>query len=160
MMNFIKTIGAFSLTFILSVALVGVPKSISDFLAQDVGNGSERDFYVQNLLREDSSTLDVIHSSEYKQVISEYTGRAENLDDGGLPADFRAAWREHVAAWREHTNFLNQSGRNHCKMHKYIADNEEFSRAFKQQDAEITRTWFKVLYVARQHGVDIPRSYY
>ena len=158
-MNFIKTIGAFSLTFILSVALIGVPKSISDFLAQDVSNGFERDVYIQSLLGDDSSPKDIYTSSAYKQVIKEYTEKSENLDDSGLPADFQAAWRDHVAAWRDHSNFLNQS-RSHCKMHKSEVNDEEFSSQFRQQDAEITRTWFKVLAVSRHHGVSIPRSYY
>lgn len=159
MMNFIKTIGAFSLTFFLSVALIGVPKSISDFLVQDVDNGFKRDAYTQLLFREGVSNKDVVTSSEYKNIISEYTNRSENLDDTGLPADFQAAWRDHVAAWRNHANFLNQ-GKTHCKMRKHVADDEEFSRAFMQQNAEITLTWYKVLSVARQHGVVIPKSYY
>lgn len=159
MMNFIKTIGAFSLTFFLSVALIGVPKSISNFLEQDVSNGFERDIYVQSLLNEDQSVKDVYTSSAYKEIIGEYTERAENLDDSGLPSDFQAAWRDHVAAWRNHSDFLNQS-KQHCKMQKNPVDGEEFSRTFMQQDAEITRTWFKVLSLARQHGVSIQRNYY
>lgn len=159
MMNFIKTIGAFSLTFFLSVALIGVPKSISDFLIKDVDNGFERDANTQLLFREGVSKQDVFTSSEYKYIISEYTNRSQNLDDSELPADFQAAWRDHVAAWRDHANFLNQ-GKTHCKMRKYAANNEEFFRTFKQQDAEITRTWYKVLSAARQHGVVIPKSYY
>lgn len=159
MMNFIKTIGAFSLTFILSVALVGVPKSVSDFLAQDVSNGFERDTYIQFLFYKDLSKHEIYTSSEYKKIINQYTERSENLDDSGLPADFQAAWRDHVAAWREQTNFLNQS-RTHCNMYKHASSDEEFFRAFTQQDDEITRTWFRVLSVARSHGVSIPRNYY
>ncbi|CAN5144032.1 hypothetical protein BH20ACI1_BH20ACI1_09000 [soil metagenome] len=159
MMNFIKTIGAFSLTFILSVALVGVPKSISDFLAQDVSNGYERDVDVRSLFREGISTKDVYTSSAYKQIINEYTEKSKDLDDSGLPSDFQAAWRDHVAAWSDHANFLNQS-RTHCKMKKIMRDDGEFVRTFEEQDTEITRTWFKVLSVARQHGVFIPRNYY
>lgn len=160
MMNFIKTIGAFSLTFVLSVALVGVPKSISDFLAQDAGNGFERDVYAQSLFGEDISKVDVYTSSAYQQIIGEYTEKSENLDDSGLPADFQAAWRDHVAAWRDHANFLNKNNGNHCKMHKQKINDDEFARAYTQQDMEITRTWYKVLAVARQHGVCIPRDYY
>ncbi len=159
MMNFIKTIGVFSLTFFLSVALIGVPKSISNFLIQDVDNGFERDAYTRLLFREGVSNKDVFSSSEYKSIINEYTNKSENLDDSELPADFQAAWRDHVAAWRDHANFLNQS-KTHCKMSKYAVDDEEFSRTFVQQDAEITRTWYKVLSVAREHGVVIPKTYY
>ena len=159
MMKFITTIGAFSLTFILSVALIGVPKSISDFLAQDVGNGFERDVYIQSLLSENSEATDVYTSAAYKQVIGDYTEKSENLDDSDLPADFQEAWRDHVAAWREHSNFLNQS-RTHCKMRKIQYDDDEFLAKYGEQNAEITRTWFKVLSAARKHGVSIPRNYY
>ncbi len=159
MMNFIKTIGAFSLTFFLSVALIGVPKSISDFLAQDVGNGYERDADVRILFSADFTSKEVYTSSVYKQIINEYTEKSKDLDDSGLPSDFQAAWRDHVAAWSDHANFLSQRGK-HCKTSKYYINDEEFVRTFKEQDAEITRTWFKVLSVARQHGVIIPRNYY
>ena len=157
MMNFIKTIGAFSLTFFLSVALVGVPKSISDFLAQDVSNGRDRDLAVRSIYREDLSSEEIYSSAAYTQIINEYTEQSESLDDSGLPEEFQTAWQSHVQAWREHANFLNEN-KTRCKMRK--VKGEEFVRTFKQQDAEITATWFKVLSVARKHGVYIPVDYY
>ena len=136
MMNFIKTIGAFSLTFIFSVALVGLPQSaqpgISLLLQRDISNGHERDLDVYNFSDSDSPE-DIYVSPEYAETVSEYVNASSSMDDTNLPADFQAAWRNHMAAWREFDDFLSKS-KHHCRMQKL--NSEEFQRRIYPQKPE------------------------
>ncbi|MGI8641902.1 MAG: hypothetical protein ACR2MG_18385 [Pyrinomonadaceae bacterium] len=173
MMKFITTIGAFSLTFILSVALVGFPKTnyfpfetvnnyriqqnISSLLTQDISNGRERDRKIYSLDDTDFSSDSVYLSPEYAETISEYVNESSSIDDSDLPTDFQLAWQNHLRAWREHANFLSKP-KSHCKMQKF--NSEEFSRTFARQDEEITVTWRKVLSVAGKYGATVSYRYY
>ncbi len=173
MMKFITTIGAFSLTFIFSVALVGFPKvdyfpfadagnnrvqqNVSSLLQQDIRNGLERDRKIYSLMEANLSPEPVYLSFEYAEVMSEYVDESVSIDDTNLPTDFQLAWQNHLLAWREHANFLSKP-KSHCKMQKF--NSEEFSRTFARQDEEITVTWGKVLSVAGKYGVTVPYKYY
>ena len=154
-MNFIKTIGAFSLTFIFSVALVGLPQSaqpdISLLLQRDISNGHERDLDVYNFADFDSPE-DIYMSPEYAETISQYVNASSSMDDTNLPADFQAAWREHMAAWNDFDDFLNKS-KNHCKMRKL--NSEDFRDNFAYKNLRISITWHKVLAVADRYGVTV-----
>ncbi len=172
-MKFITTIGAFSLTFILSVALVGFPKmnylpfetvnnyriqkNISSLLQQDINNGSERDIKIYSLIDAELSSDSVYLSPEYAETISEYVDDSSSIEDTDLPSDFQLAWQNHLRAWREHANFLSKP-KSHCKMQK--SGSEEFSRTFARQDEEITVTWRKVLAVAGKYGATVSYQYY
>ena len=63
-MKYIKTIGAFSLTFIISALLVGAlpsnQRNISALLQQDISNGFERDLKIYNLSDLDSTTEEIL----------------------------------------------------------------------------------------------------
>lgn len=173
MMKFITTIGAFSLTFIFSVALVGFPKAdyfpfadagnnrvqqnVLSLLQQDIRNGLERDRKIYSLMEANLSPQPVYLSPEYAEVMSEYVDESASIDDTDLPADFQLAWQNHLRAWREHANFLGKP-KSHCKMQKF--NSEEFSRTFARQDEEITVTWGKVLSVAGKYGVTVSYKYY
>ena len=171
-MKFITAIAAFSLTFILSVALVGFPKTdydtqvfelrsniqvqqnISYLLNQDIRNGRDRD---RKIYQNDFSYASIYNSEEYAEIINEYVDESSSLDDSQLPADFQLAWQNHMLAWREHANFLNRS-KSHCKLRKM--NTEEFSQVFDRQDREITRTWRKVLSLAGKYGATVSYRYY
>ncbi len=172
MMKFITTIAAFSLTFILSVALVGFPKTdydaqfyqlktdiqteqnISYLLDQDIRNGSSRDGNISDTdLTADSTGV----SAEYAKTINRYVDASSSLDDSQLPADFQLAWQNHMHAWRVHANFLNQSSY-FSKMQKM--NNDDFPEIYNRQNNEITRTWRQVISVARKYGVTVSYKYY
>ena len=171
-MKFITGIVAFSLTFILSVALVGFPETnyeaqvfelrnnfkteqnISYLLNQDIRNGDKRDGKIYALeFAYDSNRV----SGEYAEIIDEYVDASNSLDDTQLPADFQLAWQNHMRAWRNHSNFLSKS-RNSCKMRKM--NSEDFAKVFEQQEREILRTWRKTLSVAAKYGATVPYQYY
>ncbi len=155
MMNFIKTIGAFSLTFIFSVALVGLPQSaqndISQFLQQDISNGHERDFDVYSMADVDSAD-EILISPEYAETVSEYVNASSSMDSSSLPADFQAAWRSHMAAWHDFDDLLSKS-KTHCKMRKLSS--EDFADQLAHKNLKINLTWHKVLTVADRYGVSV-----
>ena len=172
MMKFITAIAAFSLTFILSVALVGFPKTDYDaqvyelrsniqtqqniqyLLNQDIRNGVARDRKIyEKGFSYDSKDV----SPEYADVINEYVDNSTSLDDTQLPADFQLAWQSHMRAWHEHASFLNRT-KSFCKMRKLTG--EDFSDIFNRQDREITNTWRRVISVAGKYGATVPYQYY
>jgi hypothetical protein len=77
------------------------------------------------------------------------------IDDANLPPDFRNVWLEHLKAWRTQADFLKQSNLSDEK----ITD-AEFLQTYRYQNAEIQRTWFDVLDVAREYDAVIPRNAY
>jgi hypothetical protein len=81
-----------------------------------------------------------------------YSGK---IDDANVPPDFRNVWLEHLKAWRTQADFLKQSNLSDEK----ITD-AEFLQTYRYQNAEIQRTWFDVLDVAREYDAVIPRNAY
>lgn len=110
-------------------------QKINELLTEDVANGHERDL-----------------SADYIGTTLNYTDEMENLDDANLPADFRRAWREHKSAWRVQSNLL-------LNVRQYRS-NESLQRAWKRNNDEITRTWYKVLQIAKEHNAEIPAGAY
>lgn len=171
MMKFITTIAAFSLTFILSVALVGFPKETSSFnlfqprtinrtqdnilslLTVDISNGVKRDQKIYDYAYSDNPKN---VSGEYAEIINEYVDASSSLDDSQMPEDFQLAWQNHMHAWRQHASFLNQS-KHFCHLRKM--SDSDFTEIYNRQDAEITRTWRKVLSVAGKYGATVPYQY-
>ena len=164
-MKYITALVAFSVAFGFSVLLVGVPqrnfafqtfriqadtetgRQISFLLQQDEDNGRERDTNYR--CASSSSTV------EFSKAVNQYVRHSEAIDDAHLPTDFRYVWQTHMKAWRTQADFLRQ---NNLSSEKILR--AEFLRTYRYQNAEINRTWFDVLEVAREYGAVIPRKAY
>lgn len=171
-MKFISSIVAFSLTFILSVALIGVPqdtfstnfshnschnsmgKKVVSLLRRDIRNGEVRRYEINQLFNnaERSTEFSVEIYAEYVQ---EYVDKSQSMNDYDLPADFRASWRTHMKAWRDYSNFLNKLKRSDMNPNysEFIEMDREYSR-------EINRTWYKTLRIGKQYDHDLSFKIY
>jgi len=93
--------------------------------------------------------------ARFAEAVNQYVNYSGKIDDANLPPDFRNVWVEHLKAWRTQADFLKQSNLSDEK----ITD-AEFLQTYRYQNAEIQRTWFDVLDVAREYDAVIPRNAY
>ena len=173
----ILAIIAFFATFIFSVLLIGVPvkktscftrnfssaahthnrttqRKITNLLKRDIANGDFRDLNIRassDFYSDDTFGI----PSNYVDEVEDYVSQSEQLNDADLPYNFQNAWREHMRAWREHADFLETS-QTSCLMRSL--DSDDIRRVYLSQNAEITKTWHKVLRVAKSHGAAIPAN--
>lgn len=169
----ILAIIAFFATFIFSVLLIGVPvketssfasvshthtratqREITNLLKQDIANGDFRELNV-NAYKNYSSDGDFSNRMTYGDTINRYVTDSESISDANLPSDFQNAWRDHLRAWRSHADFADIS-QTSCLMRGL--DSFDLRLIYLEQGAEINRTWYKVLRVAKSHGAAIPRN--
>lgn len=128
-------------------------KTCTDILAlliQDIRNGEQRRSRFDYSLSEDANV-----SVRRAESVEDYANASGSMEDAHLPADFRAAWREHMKAWRDYSDFLNDVSR------KKISDSE-----FEQKEDQlihgtngVNQTWAKVLKIGRGYGADSPYLY-
>ncbi len=173
----ILAIIAFFATFIFSVLLIGVPvkktscftynftnsshthnratqRKITDLLKRDIANGDFRDLNIRansNFYLDDTFHI----PASFVDTVEDYVSKSESINDADLPADFQNAWRDHMKAWRDHADFLETS-QTSCLMRSL--DSDDMRRVYLSQDREISRTWYKVLRVAKSHGAVIPAN--
>lgn len=168
---------AFFATFVFSVLLIGVPvnktscftrnflgaththnrttqRKITNLLKRDIANG---DFRELNVAASKNSYSDDSFSGlvNYADTIERYVAESESINDENLPVDFQNAWRDHIRAWRNYADFLGTS-RTSCLMRGL--DSYDLYLTSLEQNAEINRTWYKVLRVAKSHGATIPAN--
>ena len=110
-------------------------QKINKLLTADVGNGQERAL-----------------GQDYIGATLNYTEEMETLDDSNLPTDFRWAWREHKRAWRVQSNLLLNANR--------YRSSDRLKMMWVRNNDEISRTWYKVLEVAKKHKAEIPDGAY
>lgn len=140
----------FFVTFGFSAAFASMFASgaadIETFLLQDISNGQIRDERLSNLLSESTSRS---YDAKPTEIVAEYVHRSSGLDDGDMPQDFRAAWREHMRAWQNYSTFLQAA-----KFKNF--DSEIFYLRDEKLRSDINFTWYKVLFVARKYGAEVP----
>lgn len=128
-------------------------KRILNLLKQDIRNGEARlDVFVY------SNDFEVPFTKKslaiYARTVESYLNESASLDDSDLPADFQAAWREHIKAWREFSEVINNKN-------AAVSNDEEQLKAAQthfQQESEIDRSWYKVLAIAHKYNA-CPRGY-
>lgn len=118
-------------------------------LRADIRNGERQFAKLSNVERLSSSETDLRF---YADTIEEYVSKSEGLNDRGLPAEVLGAWNEHMQAWRTHVDFLQQTNRSDF-------ENESTRQTYRCQDAEISRTWYKLLAIAGKYG-ELPADIY
>jgi hypothetical protein len=80
----------------------------------------------------------------------DYFETSSAMDTNGFPEEFKSAWKAHMDAWRECAKFLDDNqGRRLTR--------SEFSAEMEFYDAEIGRTWFEVIRIARANGAHVTR---
>lgn len=170
---------AFSAAFIFSVTLIGLPKdnfysrlaqassfrqnrkNIRTLLQQDDRNGMLRSRAIINLDETGSnSSFDV---ASYADATGDYVDLSQSIDDSDLPADFQAAWREHMNAWRDQSEYLNRLKASNRKYNVDGRETNQFSlnpndgQTYSSNVDKINSTWFEVLRLGRKYGVDTSR---
>ena len=159
-------------TFTFSIALVGMPannfysryvqrqakKNILTLLQQDIDNGDlryQRIKYLDRRAKRAHSSFDI---EPYAKATADYVDASESIDDDSLPADFQAAWQEHMNAWRAQRNYLNERK---ASAAKYKVDGQEIiqyslnpddENLYQKQVDEINLTWYEVLRIGRKYG--------
>lgn len=179
-MRTISGLIAFTLTFGLSAALVGLlfglPQptgfasashnhehnsvyayKIKRLLKRDIGYGEIRNKRVFRLQRETGSYASALYDPAYSEAINEYYNRSSSISDANLPEDFKYAWREHMNAWKKQAMYVRS-------LHRDGDHDVEFFdtdvRSYSDNTNEINETWYQVLRIADRYGVDIDSSYY
>jgi hypothetical protein len=125
-------------------------KTCTDILAllvQDIRNGEQRRSRFDYSLDDEANV-----SASRAASVEDYADASGNMEDAHLPADFRAAWREHMKAWSDYSDFLNKVSR------KKISDSE-FEQKEDKYIYDINRTWATVLSIGRSYGADSPYIY-
>jgi len=164
-MKYIAAIAAFFATFFLSVLLIGLPKTnfrsahqcnsqarqtVTSLLVQDIAYGDKRDAQTSFLYQKIGSAESTYTSAKYAEIVTEYVGKSEILDDSTLPTDFRRAWRDHMRAWRDHADFLDAA-----KGSFFTRNSEgEFFKVVQHQNQQINNTWRKVEVFGRKYGAN------
>jgi len=110
-------------------------QKINELLTADVANGQQRAF-----------------DEDYVGAVLDYTDGMESLDDSNLPSDFRRAWRDHKRAWHLQSNLILNAGR--------YGSNDRLQMMWARNNSEISRTWDKVLQIAKEHNAEIPEGAY
>lgn len=173
MMKFISSIVAFSLTFIISVALIGVPQrttytniahphchnsqvaaGVVELLRQDISNGEVRRKEI-NQFFERARESSYVSDFSYADYIREYVDKSQSMDDSNLPADFRYAWRRHMKAWRDYSDFLNK-----LKISSVRLSYAEFIEMDRKYSREINRTWYQTLRIGKKYDPDLNYKIY
>lgn len=161
-MKSITAIIAFTLTFGFSVALVGLvfgfpqtvgfnnsfchikdQSNIVSLLQRDIRNGQIRDSEINTLSTPSPADMSL---AEYTEFVNSYVDKSQSMYDANLPRDFQTAWRQHMKAWRNYADFLTRINKTSVK----ITD-RDFIQLEKEYNAEINRTWYKVLEIGDNH---------
>lgn len=127
---------------------------ITELLRQDVNDGEARNVNSYSAYRNDFEL--------YAEGIELYVDKSSSMDDSDLPADFRAAWRQHMKAWRKQANLTTRAA---CEARRAnVTDADEFEvilekRGSSKVTEEINSTWATVLTLAREHGARLPSRY-
>ena len=127
-------------------------RKITSLLSQDIENGRVRDRKIDGF--NDYGSSREAYLDNFATTIDEYADASASIDDSDLPRDFKTAWREHMRAWEKHSDFLEAVG------DSSKAPGSSFSRAFSEQNKEISETWFEVLRIARKYDAYIPAGAY
>jgi len=127
-------------------------EKISVVLRQDDLYGEQRNGKLYDIdLAYRSTAKGTSYFSAYAGITSEYATKSGNMEVGGLPQEFQAAWRSHMKAWRDYANFLED-------MKTSTADNSAGEDSFDALETEynngINSTWYEVLRVAGEYGSD------
>lgn len=125
-------------------------KTCTDILAllvQDIRNGEQRRNRFDYSLNDEANV-----SVRRAASVEDYANASGNMEDAHLPADFRAAWHEHMKAWSDYSDFLNEVSR------KKI-DDGEFEQKEDLYIYDINQTWAAVLKIGRGYGADSPYIY-
>lgn len=110
-------------------------QKINELLTADIANGQKRAF-----------------DEDYIGAVLSYTDEMERLDDSNLPSDFRQAWREHKRAWHVQSNLILNAGR--------YRSNDRLQMMWVKNNDQISRTWEKVLRIAKEYNAEIPDGAY
>jgi hypothetical protein len=171
-MKFISSIVAFSLTFILSVVLIGVPQNtfftttshtncfnhnennVVQLLRQDVRNGDVRRYEINEIFKVAENTTD-FSVELYAEYVQEYVDKSQSMDDYDLPADFQNAWRKHMKAWRDYSDFLNK-----LKKSSELPSYSEFIEMDRNYSMEINRTWYNTLRIGKRYDANLNYKIY
>ena len=173
-MKIISGIVAFTLTFGISVALIGLvfgfpevdtkdyvstyrtksayASKIERFLRKDVRNGNIRDRAIDKHYTEGNSSSSLYFNSDYQDAVNIYYRKSNAMNDSYLPSDFKYAWREHMEAWEKQAKYMNQINESDSV--------DGVIEKYSDNTKEINDTWYQVLRIAHRYGVDIDRSYY
>ena len=137
-------------------------RKITNLLQNDIENGVARDRKLREIRLEGFSRDSETYYVNFVKQTDEYVTASENIDDSELPADLRAAWREHLKAWRTHADFLNKNGYTPPQERTYGIGSGEGSlrNIYREQNNEINNTWYEVLRIARKYDAYIPPGAY
>ncbi len=166
-MKSIISIVAFTVTFGFSVVLVGLLfgfpqnelgystvsrstcadqtcRNIENLIYQDIKNGDLRNYKISNSIRSE------ISYNQYTEFVENYVNQSESMEDYDFPADFQAAWRNHMKAWRDYSDFLNNQARSSKKLSR-----ADFSKIDNDFNVEINKTWYETLSIGRSYGANV-----
>lgn len=116
-------------------------------IRQDIKNGEGRfDQLIETNYRGESCPT--ARLATYSKAVAEYQTKSASMDDADLPADFQAAWRQHMKAWLDHAVLVEKL--------KVSVENgetsiEEVYEELDNQPNEINRTWYKTLRIADKY---------
>lgn len=146
--KFTTAVVAFVVTFIFSAGLVRifVPETVVRTVYRDRPTFVERnDNAIERFLRRDMSngaTRSYYRGSDdHPDAVMEYWKASSSMDDSGFPADFRAAWKEHMKAWKNYADYVAANPRG-----------ERSDPGKERLNDEINRTWDEVLRIGRIYG--------
>ena len=174
-MKLLSGIIAFTLTFGMSVALIGLifgfPEApvrsvsayhthstahtakIRRFLSRDIRNGDIRDEARNNHFQSGKNSYSYLHAdSEYQEAVNTYYRKSAAMDDTHMPADFRYAWRKHMEAWGKQAKYLKEINSSDTSA--------DIDAAYSDNTGEINETWYQVLRIAYRYGVDTDSPFY
>ena len=114
-----------------------------NFLEQDRRYGRE--------LAGDLASADYENNSVNEEAATlKLARKMRRMDDSAMPLEFQTAWENHVRAWEDYADFLYRT--NQTRMSESIDEVSDETRLTRNR--EISRTYYVLLGVARQHGVD------
>lgn len=146
--KFTVAVVAFVVTFIFSAGLVRifVPEPVIKTVYRDRTQFVERnenaiEQFLRRDIRNDATRSSYGDSDEHPEAVMAYWKASSSMDDSEFPADFRAAWREHMKAWKNYGDYLSAAQRGKISEQKRERLNDE-----------INRTWDDVLSIGRIYG--------
>lgn len=124
-------------------------------LQKDDDNGRARNRTVSRVSPDYNPPLESNASfSVFADATTRYAGQSGKIEQSDLSPEFKSAWRRHMKAWRDYADFL-QAMKISSVRNELGAD--EFSELDVEYNHEINQSWFKVLTVASENGVDVQK---
>lgn len=133
-------------------SLAGVAGKINYILQKDDDNGRAHTAKIRRVSADNQPPFnDDAAFDAYADATVELALSSGAIDRDGVSPEFKSVWRTHMQAWRDYADFLESmktaSVRHEVGTLAFDEVNEQFSD-------EINRSWYEVLRVADENGVD------